>query len=215
MKLFLHSKCGLQQTVLCTGLQSPRHNAVLHLTDVETRSFIDCRTAAHSVTTPAAGATCWVANGLGTCRALDLKTGRLHAGLKGAHGSLRALAMHPEFPLLAAGGLDRHALLFHAGTHKLLGRVYLKQQLTGLAWAPVPAPDTAAEAAASSQKEHGQGEPAVEGEEQAAQCSDDDDGVAEQALRKAKRARKQEEGRAADGKGPKQRKRPKIRKSAG
>ena len=180
--------------------------------------FIHCRQAAHSGTTPAAGGTCWVANGLGTCRALNLKTGRLHAGLKGAHGSLRALALHPELPLLAAGGLDRHALLFHAHTHKLLGRVYLKQQLTGLAWAPVPAPDAAAEAAASSQQQDDQGEPAAEGEGQAAQSSDDDDGAAEQALRKAKRARKQEKGHATDGKGdkgPKQRKRPKIRKSAG
>ena len=191
---------------------------MLHLPGVEMHSFIYCRTAAQSGTTLAAGGTCWVANGLGTCRALDLKTGRLHAGLKGAHGSLRALAMHPELPLLAAGGLDRHVLLFHAHTHKLLGKVYLKQQLTGLAWAPVPAPDAAAEEAASSQQQDSQGEPAAEGEGQAEQSSNDDDGVAEQALRKAKRTRKQEKRRSTDGKGdkgPNPRKCLKIQKSAG
>lgn len=191
---------------------------MLRLALVEVHPFIHCKAAAHSGTTPAAGGTCWVANGLGTCLALNLKTGRLHAGLKGAHGSLRALAMHPELPLLAAGGLDRHALLFHVHTHKLLGKAYLKQQLTGLAWAPVPVPDAAAEAAASSQQQDGQGEPAAEGEGQAAQSSDDDDVAAEQALRLPKRARKLDKGHATDGKGergPNQRKRPKTRNFAG
>jgi ribosome biogenesis protein NSA1 len=64
--------------------------------------------------------------------------------LKGAAGSVRALALHPSEPLLASVGLDRFLRVHHTETRARLCSVYVKQQLTGVAWAPPPLPPPAA-----------------------------------------------------------------------
>ena len=47
-------------------------------------------------------------------------------------GSLRALAVHPQLPILASVGLDRFLRLHDTRTRQPLAKVYLKQQLTGV-----------------------------------------------------------------------------------
>lgn len=78
-----------------------------------------------------AGLRCWAANGKGGMQVLDLAGGKLQGALKGAAGCVRALALHPDLPLLASVGLDRFLRVHNTATRKLLAKVYLKQQLTG------------------------------------------------------------------------------------
>ncbi len=60
----------------------------------------------------------------------------MQGALKGPAGSVRALALHPTQPLIASVGLDRFLRMHSTETRAQLGRVYLKQQLTGVVWVP-------------------------------------------------------------------------------
>ena len=100
----------------------------------------------------------WAANAAGKVEALDLGTGRMEGALKGATGSVRALALHPGAePVLASVGLDRFLRLHSMATRKQLAAVYLKQKLTGVAWCP-PLEDAAQQAAAAAGNEGAAGE---------------------------------------------------------
>eukprot|EP00967_Tisochrysis_lutea_P117959 scaffold191199_cov18-Tisochrysis_lutea.AAC.2 len=75
--------------------------------------------------------------------------------LQGPAGSIRALALHPRHssscpsassglsdgpPLMASAGLDRFLRVHSTSAgQQALGKVYLKQQLTGVAWLRPPA----------------------------------------------------------------------------
>jgi ribosome biogenesis protein NSA1 len=79
----------------------------------------------------------------------DLKAGKLQGALKGAGGSIRALALHPTQPLLASVGLDRYLRVHSTSSRNSVMKVYLKQQLTGVCWLPVTAVQGGAIAAAA------------------------------------------------------------------
>ncbi len=63
---------------------------------------------------------------------------RAQGAIKGAAGSVRCLALHPEHgaaqPWMALAGLDRFARVSHTGTRQAACKVYCKQQLTAVAW---------------------------------------------------------------------------------
>lgn len=80
----------------------------------------------------------WAANGMGSIQLLDLATTKLMDALKGAGGSVRCLVLHPGAePLIASAGLDRFLRVHNTANKASAGRVYLKQQLTGVCWLPV------------------------------------------------------------------------------
>jgi ribosome biogenesis protein NSA1 len=109
---------------------------------------------------PCAGGRVWAANAAGQVEALNLGTGRMEGALKGATGSVRALALHPgPEPILASVGLDRFLRLHSTASRKQLAAVYLKQKLTGLAWCPP------AEGAAAQQETAGAGMAGEAGEQ--------------------------------------------------
>lgn len=85
------------------------------------------------------GGRVWAANGQGYVEVLELAASRMHGAMKGAGGSIRSLSLHPEEPLVAAVGLDRYMRVFSTTTRKQLCKTYLKQQLTGVVFAPLPA----------------------------------------------------------------------------
>lgn len=85
----------------------------------------------------------WAANGLGRIECLDLRMNKLHGSLKGPAGAVRTLAMHPELPIIASVGLDRFFRVHNVDSKALLCKLYLKQQLTVVAWSP-EVPETAA-----------------------------------------------------------------------
>jgi hypothetical protein len=90
---------------------------------------------------------------------LDMRSSKMLDALKGAGGSVRALALHPGGQaLVASAGLDRFLRVHSTATKAGSCRVYLKQQLTAVCWLPVrlvAVPAAAADAAA-------EGEAAVE-----------------------------------------------------
>jgi ribosome biogenesis protein NSA1 len=100
-----------------------------------------------------AGMRVWAANGTGHMQVLDMRSNKMMDTLKGAGGSVRALALHPGGePLIASAGLDRFLRVHSTATKAGSCRVYLKQQLTAVCWLPVrqvaPAAVDAAAAAA-------------------------------------------------------------------
>ena len=86
----------------------------------------------------------------------DLKAAKLQGALKGAGGSIRALALHPREPLLASVGLDRYLRVHSTNIRSSVMKVYLKQQLTGVCWLPVAAPQQAAAAEVVKGSDRGQ-----------------------------------------------------------
>ena len=85
---------------------------------------------------PTAGNRIWVATAAGQIEVLDLKAGKMSEALKGSTGSVRALALHLELPLIASAGLDRYLRLHDTSTRKQVAGVYLKQHLTGVTFCP-------------------------------------------------------------------------------
>lgn len=67
----------------------------------------------------------------------------MHGALKGPAGAVKSLAIHPELPIIASVGLDRFFRVHNVDSKALLCKLYLKQQLTAVAWSP-DAPETAA-----------------------------------------------------------------------
>lgn len=83
----------------------------------------------------------WAANGTGHMQLLVLKSNKLMDALKGAGGSVRSLALYPGLePLVASVGLDRFLRIHDCSTRTGRARVYLKQQLTSVAWLPTVPP---------------------------------------------------------------------------
>ncbi|KAF6255422.1 WD40-repeat-containing domain protein [Scenedesmus sp. NREL 46B-D3] len=109
----------------------------------------------------------WAANGTGHMQVLDMRSNKMEDALKGAGGSVRALALHPGGqPLVASAGLDRFLRVHSTATKAGSCRIYLKQQLTAICWLPVqqvaPAPaDAAAAAAGAAAAEQHAGEAAA------------------------------------------------------
>ncbi|KAI3438930.1 hypothetical protein D9Q98_001344 [Chlorella vulgaris] len=85
------------------------------------------------------GERCWLGNGLGSIEVLDLAAKRFTGAVKGLAGAVRALAVHPEAPVLASVGLDRYMRLHSTASRKLLAKVYCKTLPTGLAVCPTDA----------------------------------------------------------------------------
>jgi len=81
----------------------------------------------------------WAADGRGKVGFWDIRKGAegVEGAARGANGSVRALARHPEMPLLLTAGLDRH-LRFNSTTSARveLGRIYLKQFLNAVCFLP-------------------------------------------------------------------------------
>lgn len=90
-----------------------------------------------------------------------LQTNKLMDALKGAGGSVRALALYPgPEPCLASVGLDRFLRVHDASSKAGKARVYLKQQLSSVAWLPLRPQPPAATAAVGAEQA---GEGAAEG----------------------------------------------------
>lgn len=106
------------------------------------------------------GSRVWASNGTGHIEALDLSTKRMQGSIKGAAGSVRSLAAHPDSsqPLLAVAGLDRFVRVHSTETRAGLGKVYCKQQLTGVAWLrPPPGPPSGQGVQEEEEEENGSG----------------------------------------------------------
>lgn len=73
---------------------------------------------------------------MGKLEVLDLRQHKMAGALKGFAGSVTALDMHQTEPLLAAVGLDRFVRIYSSATRQVLGKAFLKQQLTGVAFCP-------------------------------------------------------------------------------
>lgn len=137
--------------VLCgTGY----HKFRLYDTTVGKRPQLDVsfgETRITAVAPEADGRRCWVANGLGQIEVYDFRAGKFAGGIKGVSGSVRSLAVLPGSNVVASGGLDRFLRLHDTTTRKSLGKVYLKTQITEVAFCPtdesmVPAPAAGEEA---------------------------------------------------------------------
>ena len=88
-----------------------------------------------------AGERCWVGNAMGKLQVLDMRQRCLAGSLKGCSGAVTGLAAHGCLPLLAAVGLDRFLRVYNTSSRQLVAKVFLKQQLTGVAFCPTdPAP---------------------------------------------------------------------------
>ena len=110
----------------------------------------------------------WAADGRGKVGFWDLRKGAegVEGAARGANGSVRALARHPEMPLLLTAGLDRH-LRFNSTTSARieLGRIYLKQFLNAvcfLPWVGMPEGWKPAEDGAAGDGDPSSGEPPLE-----------------------------------------------------
>ena len=86
------------------------------------------------------GTLVWAANGMGKIECLDLRMNKLQGSLKGPAGAVKSLALHSELPIIASVGLDRFFRVHNVDTKAVLCKLYLKQQLTAVAWCPGVAP---------------------------------------------------------------------------
>lgn len=75
-------------------------------------------------------------NGLGKLEVLDFRQQRMAGALKGFAGSVTGLTAHDTHPLLAAVGLDRFLRVYNTHSRELVGRVFLRQQPTCVAFCP-------------------------------------------------------------------------------
>ncbi|CAL9184241.1 unnamed protein product [Musa hybrid cultivar] len=79
------------------------------------------------------GYTVYVGNGSGDLASFDMRTGKLMGCFIGkCSGSIRSIARHPEFPVIASCGLDSYLRVWDAKTRQLLSAVFLKQHLTNV-----------------------------------------------------------------------------------
>jgi len=159
-----------------------KHKLWLYKTAVGRRPQLDIAWGKARVTALSAASPgrVWAANGTGTMEALDVATQATGHGLRGAGGSVRALAAHPAHPtLLASAGLDRFVRVHDTVSRRCLAKVYLKQQLTSVAFVPVPVlPD-------ADQGASGDVEGAVEGAVAEANASCEAEALAAGGLEKA------------------------------
>lgn len=91
---------------------------------------------------------------MGKVECLDLRMNRMQGSLKGPAGAVKSLALHPDLPVIASVGLDRFFRVHNIDSKALLCKVYLKQQLTAVAWsAHVPQTALAADGSAQATQE--------------------------------------------------------------
>ncbi|XP_004297545.1 PREDICTED: WD repeat-containing protein 74 [Fragaria vesca subsp. vesca] len=77
------------------------------------------------------GYTIYIGNGSGDLASVDLRTGKLLGCFLGkCSGSIRSIARHPEYPVIASCGLDSYLRVWNVKTRELLSAVFLKQHLT-------------------------------------------------------------------------------------
>ncbi|KAB2609155.1 WD repeat-containing protein 74-like [Pyrus ussuriensis x Pyrus communis] len=96
-------------------------------------SFDFQETAIKSVAEDLDGYTIYVGNGSGDLASFDIRTGKLLGCFLGkCSGSIRSIARHPDFPVIASCGLDSYLRLWNVKTRQLLSAVYLKQHLSNV-----------------------------------------------------------------------------------
>jgi WD40 repeat protein len=97
----------------------------------------------------------YVANNHGNLFGFDMKTQKVAHKFKGHQGGIRQIAVHPEDDdLIVSAGLDRWLRVFSMSTRQCLGRVYMKQMMSGVQW-DVRSP--ASEEAAAEAEKKGKG----------------------------------------------------------
>ncbi|XP_068305816.1 uncharacterized protein [Pyrus communis] len=110
----------------------------VHLYDISTQrrpviSFEFRETAIKSVAEDLDGYTIYVGNGSGDLASFDIRTGKLLGCFLGkCSGSIRSIARHPDYPVIASCGLDSYLRLWNVKTRQLLSAVYLKQPLSNV-----------------------------------------------------------------------------------
>ena len=91
---------------------------------------------------------------MGKVECLDLRMNKMQGSLKGPAGAVKSLALHPDLPIIASVGLDRFFRVHNVDSKALLCKVYLKQQLTAVAWsAHMPQITVAADGSAQAAEE--------------------------------------------------------------
>ncbi|KAG6573118.1 WD repeat-containing protein 74, partial [Cucurbita argyrosperma subsp. sororia] len=79
------------------------------------------------------GNTIFVGNATGDLASFDIRNGKLLGCFLGkCSGSIRSIARHPEFPIIASCGLDSYVRFWDIKTRQLLSAVFLKQHLNGV-----------------------------------------------------------------------------------
>ncbi|XP_022923633.1 WD repeat-containing protein 74-like [Cucurbita moschata] len=79
------------------------------------------------------GNTIFVGNASGDLASFDIRNGKLLGCFLGkCSGSIRSIARHPEFSVIASCGLDSYVRFWDIKTRQLLSAVFLKQHLTGV-----------------------------------------------------------------------------------
>ncbi|DBA78806.1 TPA: hypothetical protein ACH3X1_008702 [Trebouxia sp. C0004] len=170
----------------------------LRLYDVKSRRpALDIEFGEAKVTALAAqtnGMQVWAANGMGKIGCLDLRMNKLQGSLKGPGGAVKSLALHPELPIIASVGLDRFLTIHNVDSKALLSKLYLKQQLTAVAWGSTQhqaeareadAPDTVNHVVSDGLKSHVLSDDAIE-----------DDGLKRARPSSSKRAGSPKKGRS-------------------
>ncbi|KAM1981639.1 hypothetical protein ACFX15_038107 [Malus domestica] len=90
-------------------------------------------TAIKSVAEDLNGYTIYVGNGSGDLASFDIRTGKLLGCFLGkCSGSIRSIARHPDYPVIASCGLDSYLRLWNVKTRQLLSAVYMKQPLSNV-----------------------------------------------------------------------------------
>ncbi|RXH96047.1 hypothetical protein DVH24_008547 [Malus domestica] len=96
-------------------------------------SFEFRETAIKSVAEDLNGYTIYVGNGSGDLASFDIRTGKLLGCFLGkCSGSIRSIARHPDYPVIASCGLDSYLRLWNVKTWQLLSAVYMKQPLSNV-----------------------------------------------------------------------------------
>ncbi|XP_052180391.1 uncharacterized protein LOC127793736 isoform X3 [Diospyros lotus] len=79
------------------------------------------------------GNTIYIGNGSGDLASVDIRTGKVLGCFLGkCSGSIRSIARHPEFPVLASCGLDSYLRFWDVKSRQLLSAVFLKQHLSNV-----------------------------------------------------------------------------------
>jgi hypothetical protein len=158
-----------------------------------------------SLRTPSAGATQGVLRGAaGSVRAVAVLSRARVAGLMAAK---KARAGAPREEVVAVAGLDRHVRLYDARTHVCVGRVYAKQQLTGMVWVPPAVVAVAVRAGAAA------GAAAAGGEEEGEEEQEEAPPPRRGKKKKSSSGKKSDRDRGAGEDGEGERKKKKKRKS--
>jgi hypothetical protein len=111
---------------------------------------------------------------IGTLRCVDLATLRETGVYRGCGGSVRSISVHPTLPYMATGGLDRTLRVHNIDTRQQLRRVYLKQRLTAVLFAPEGRAALRAEGEPGGAEAKGAGEEEEAGEDSESDAAGED-----------------------------------------